>query len=42
MDKVIKSKRGLELVAIRSSGYETSSQKFHYYTVYYLTKFHVI
>ena len=28
MDKVIKNKRDLELVTSRSSGYETSSQKF--------------
>ena len=34
MDKVIKNKRGLELVISRSSGYETSS--------YYLTKFDVV
>ena len=30
MDKVIKNKRGLKLVTSRSSGYETSSQKFLY------------
>ena len=30
MDKVIKNKRGLELVTSRSSGYETSSEKFLY------------
>ena len=30
MDKVIKNKRGLELVNSRSSGYETNSQKFLY------------
>ena len=30
MDKVIKSKRDLELVTSRSSGYETSSEKFLY------------
>ena len=29
-DKVIKNKRGLELVTSRSSGYKTSSQKFLY------------
>ena len=28
MDKVIKNKRGLELVTCRSSGYETSSKNF--------------
>ena len=28
MDKIIKSKRDLELVIIRSSGYKTSSEKF--------------
>ena len=28
MDKVNKNKRGLELVTGRSSGYETSSEKF--------------
>ena len=33
MDKVIKNKRGLELVTSVSLGYETSSEKFH------LTKF---
>ena len=38
MDKVIKNKKGLELVTSRSSGYETSSEKF-LYTLYYLTKF---
>ena len=30
MDKVIKYKRGLKLVSSRSSGYETSSEKFLY------------
>ena len=30
MDKVIKNKRDLELVPGRSSGYETSSEKFFY------------
>ena len=30
MDKVIKNKMGLELVISRSSGYETSSEKFLY------------
>ena len=30
MDKVIKNKRGLELVTSRSSGYKTSSEKFLY------------
>ena len=30
MDKVIKNKKGLELVTSRSSGYETSSEKFLY------------
>ena len=30
MDKSIKNKRGLELVISRSSGYETSSEKFPY------------
>ena len=34
MGKVIKNKRGLELVTSRSSGYETS--------LYYLTKFDVV
>ena len=28
MDKITKNKRGLELVTSRSSGYETSSEKF--------------
>ena len=28
MDKVIKNKMGLELATSRSSGYETSSEKF--------------
>ena len=31
MYKVIVNKRGLELVTSRSSGYETSSEKFRYY-----------
>ena len=30
MDKVIKNKRGLELVTSHSSGYETRSEKFLY------------
>ena len=30
MDKISKNKRGLELVTIRSSSYETSSEKFLY------------
>ena len=30
MEKVIKNKRGLELVNSRTSSYETSSQKFIY------------
>ena len=30
MDKIIKNKRGLELVTRRSSSYETSSEKFIY------------
>ena len=30
MEKAIKNKRDLELVISRSSGYETSSQKFSY------------
>ena len=30
MDKVIKNKRGLELVTSRSSGHKTSSEKFLY------------
>ena len=30
MDKVIKNKKGLELVTSRSSGHETSSEKFPY------------
>ena len=30
MDKVIKTKRGLELVTSRPLGYETSSEKFLY------------
>ena len=30
MDKVIKIKKGLELVPSRSSGYETSSENFLY------------
>ena len=30
MDKIIKNKSGLELVTSRSSGYETSSEKFLY------------
>ena len=36
MDKVIKNKRGLELVTSRSSGYEKSSQKL---VTHYQTKF---
>ena len=39
MDKVIKNKRGLELVTSRSSGHKTSSEKFLYLLyIYYLTK----
>ena len=30
MDKIIKTKKGPELVTSRSSGYETSSEKFLY------------
>ena len=30
MDKIIKNKKGLELVASHSSGYETSSEKYLY------------
>ena len=30
MDKILKKKRGLELVTSRSSGYETSSEIFFY------------
>ena len=30
MDKVIKNKRGLELVTNRSLSYETTLEKFHY------------
>ena len=39
MDKVIKNKSGLGLVTKRSSGHETSSEKFFYLLLYYLTKF---
>ena len=41
MDKVIKNKKGLELVSSRSSGYETSSENIYYkyINIYYLTKF---
>ena len=31
IDEIIKNKRGFELVTSRSSGYETSSEKFLYY-----------
>ena len=37
--KVIKNRRCLELVTSRSSSYETSSEKFLYSLLYYLTKF---
>ena len=37
MDKVIKNKRGLELVTSPSSGYKTSSQ-FFLLVIYCLTK----
>ena len=30
MDKFVKNKKGLELVASRSSGHRTSSEKFFY------------
>ena len=30
MDKIVKNKRGMELVTRRSSSYETSSEKFIY------------
>ena len=36
MDRIIKNKRGLELVTSRSSGYETSSENL--LAMYYLTK----
>ena len=39
MDKVIKNKRGPELVTSPSSGYKTSSRKFSLLVIYYLTKF---
>ena len=43
MDRVIKNKRGLELVTSHSSGYETSSQNsficYMLQTLCYLTKF---
>ena len=29
-DKIIKNKRGMELVTSRSAGYEATSEKFHY------------
>ena len=38
MDKVIKNKKGLELVTSRSSGHETSAEK-SLYSLYYLAKF---
>ena len=34
IDKLIKNKRGLELVTSSSSGYKTSSEKFLYYSSY--------
>ena len=39
MDKVIKSKKVLELVISHSSGYKTSSENFFLLVIYYLTKF---
>ena len=39
MYKVIKNKRGLELVTSHSSDYETSSEKFLSELLHYLTKF---
>ena len=38
MDKVIKNKKGLELVTSWSSGYKTSSEKLLFLVIYYLTK----
>ena len=39
MDKVIKTKRDLELVTSLSSGYKTSSKENSLLVIYYLTKF---
>ena len=39
MYKVTKNKSGLELVTRCSLGHETSSEKFLYSFIYYLTKF---
>ena len=39
MAQIIKNKRGLELVTSRTSGYETSLEKFFLLVIYYLTKF---
>ena len=39
MDKVMKTKRGLELLNSLSSGYETSSKKISLFVIYYQTKF---
>ena len=39
MGKVIKNKRGLELVTSRSSGDKKSSQKVSLLVIYHLTKF---
>ena len=39
VDKIIKNKRGLELVTSSFSGYKTSSENFPLLVMYYLTKF---
>ena len=39
MDKVIKSKKGLELVTSLSLGYEASLKKISLLVIYYQTKF---
>ena len=39
MDKIIKNKKGLELVTSCSSVYITSSEKIPLLVMYYLTKF---
>ena len=39
MDKVIKNKKGLELVPSRFSDYETNSEKNPFLVISYLTKF---
>ena len=39
MGRIIKNKRGLELVTSRSSGYKNKFKNIPLFVIYYLTKF---